>query len=94
MARKKADDQGEPTFEQRLARLEKIVTSLESGDVGLDESLKLYADGAALIKECRKTLTEAEKRIATLTEDAAGRLATEPFEAEEGQASAEDEEPK
>ena len=87
MARKKADDQAEPTFEQRLARLEKIVTSLESAEVGLDESLKLYAEGAALIKECRKTLTEAEKRIATLTEDAAGRLATEPFEAEEGQAS-------
>ncbi len=85
MAKKKSDEQAAPTFEQRLARLEKIVTSLESGDIGLDESLKLYAEGAALIKECRKTLTEAEKRIATLTEDAAGRLATEPFEAEEGE---------
>ena len=94
MAKKKSDDQAEATFEQRLARLEKIVTRLESAEVGLDESLKLYAEGAGLIKECRKTLTEAEKRIATLTEDAAGRLATEPFEPEEGRGSADDEEQK
>ena len=84
MAKKKGDDAAELPFEERLARLEQIVTKLESGDVGLDESLKLYAEGAGLIKDCRKTLAEAEKKIARLTEDAAGNLATEPFEAEGG----------
>jgi len=84
MAKKKNDEQGEPTFEDRLARLEAIVTRLESAEVGLDESLKLYAEGAGLIKECRKTLTEAEKKIAKLTQDASGELKTEPFEPEEG----------
>jgi exodeoxyribonuclease VII small subunit len=84
MAKKKSDEQAPPTFEDRLARLERIVTQLESGDVGLDESLKLYAEGAGLIRDCRKTLSEAEKKIAQLTEDAAGKLATEPFEPEEG----------
>ena len=83
MARKKPDDQAEPTFEARLSRLEEIVTRLESAEVGLDESLKLYAEGAGLIQSCRKILTEAEKRIARLTEDA-GHLATEPFEPPEG----------
>jgi exodeoxyribonuclease VII small subunit len=82
MAKKKTDDAAELPFEERLARLEQIVTKLESGDVGLDESLKLYAEGAGLIKDCRKTLAEAEKKIAKLTEDAAGKLATEPLEAE------------
>jgi exodeoxyribonuclease VII small subunit len=82
MAKKKSDDPAELSFEQRLARLEQIVTKLESGDVGLDESLKLYAEGAGLIKDCRKTLAEAEKKIAKLTEDAAGKLVTEPLEAE------------
>jgi exodeoxyribonuclease VII small subunit len=82
MAKKKPDEQGGPKFEERLARLEQIVTKLESGDVGLDESLKLYAEGAGLIKDCRKTLAEAEKKIARLTEDAAGKLSTEPFEPE------------
>ena len=79
MAKKKPDEQGEPKFEERLARLEQIVTKLESGDVGLDESLKLYAEGAGLIKDCRQTLAEAEKKIAKLSEDAAGKLSTEPL---------------
>ena len=92
MAKKKPDEQGEPKFEERLARLEQIVTKLESGDVGLDESLKLYAEGAGLIKDCRKTLAEAEKKIAKLTEDAAGKLSTEPLEpgAEAGNADEEE----
>jgi exodeoxyribonuclease VII small subunit len=84
MARKKADVQGEPTFEKRLARLEEIVGRLESGEVGLDESLRLYAEGAELIKACRKVLGEAEKKIARLTETAGGGLATEPFKPEQG----------
>ena len=84
MAKKKSDNPAELSFEERLARLDQIVTKLESGDVDLDESLKLYAEGAGLIKDCRKTLAEAEKKIAKLTEDAAGKLATEPFEAEGG----------
>jgi exodeoxyribonuclease VII small subunit len=82
MAKKKPDGQGGPKFEERLARLEQIVTKLESGDVGLDESLKLYAEGAGLIKDCRKTLAEAEKKIAKLSEDDAGKLSTEPLEPE------------
>ena len=80
MARKKTDPSQESTFEARLARLEAIVERLEAADVGLDESLKLYGEGAELIKVCRRTLDEAEKRNAKLTEDASGGLATEPFE--------------
>jgi exodeoxyribonuclease VII small subunit len=84
MAKKKSEDAGQtPTFEDRLSRLEEIVTRLESSEVGLDESLQLYAEGAGLIKDCRKTLSEAEKRIAKLTEDATGQLSTEPFEGDE-----------
>jgi exodeoxyribonuclease VII small subunit len=81
MAKKKTDEQGQPvTFEERLSRLEEIVTRLESAEVGLDESLRLYTEGAGLIQDCRKTLSEAEKKIARLTEDASDRLSTEPLE--------------
>jgi len=83
MARRKAATPKEPTFEQRLARLERIVETLESGDVGLDESLKLYGEGADLLKACRKTLGEAEKKIAKLTETAGGELQEEPFDPQE-----------
>ncbi|MEA3367169.1 MAG: exodeoxyribonuclease VII small subunit [Planctomycetota bacterium] len=82
MARKKKAEK-EPTFEARLARLEGIVEQLESGEVGLDASLRLYAEGADLIKRCRTDLAEAEKRIQTLTETADGDLATEPMEGDD-----------
>lgn len=84
MAKKKADAAGEPTFERRLSRLEAIVEKLESGEIGLDESLKLYTEGAELIKACRTTLTEAEKKISRITETAGGGVGTEPFEPKEG----------
>jgi len=82
MARKKKAKQA-PTFEKRLGRLEAIVDQLESGEVGLDASLKLYAEGADLIKACRTDLAEAETRIQALTETAEGDLATEPIDVDE-----------
>lgn len=81
MARKKKAKK-EPTFEERLARLEEIVEELESGEAGLDASLNLYAEGAELIKVCRKDLAAAEERIQKLTETAEGDLETEAMEAE------------
>jgi exodeoxyribonuclease VII small subunit len=86
MAKKNAAKQQEPTFEARLARVEKIVERLESGEAGLDESLRLYAEGAELIKACRATLAEAEKRVTKLSETAGGELKQEPFEPEESEA--------
>jgi exodeoxyribonuclease VII small subunit len=72
-----------PSFEERLARVEEIVERLESGEAGLDESLRLYAEGAELVKACRKVLKEAETRITQLAESTGGELKEEPFEPEE-----------
>jgi len=86
MAKKKAAKQKEPTFEGRLDRLEKLVERLESGEAGLDESLKLYTEGAELVNACRCALGAAEKKIAKLAETAGGKLEEEPFEPEEEEA--------
>ena len=83
MTKRKAAKQEGPSFEERLARVEEIVERLESGEAGLDESLRLYAEGAELIKACRRTLKDAETRITQLAESAGGNLAEEPFEPEE-----------
>jgi len=83
MAKKKAMKEEGVSFEARLGRIEEIVERLESGEAGLDESLRLYAEGAELIKACRATLAEAEKRISKLSETAGGDLAEEPFEPED-----------
>lgn len=68
------------TFEQSLGRLEKIVQSLEQGDVALEESLKLYEEGIQLSKECMETLGKAEVKIKQLTKDLNGKLQLTDFD--------------
>ncbi len=55
-----------PTFEESIKRLEEIVRLLEGGDVTLDESIKLYTEGAKLVNECNAKLDETEKKIKLL----------------------------
>lgn len=55
-------------FEASLSQLEKIVEKLESGEVSLDESIKLFEKGMELSNDCRKTLNSARQKIITLTE--------------------------
>ena len=67
MAKEKA-----PTFEESVAQLEQIVAAIESGQIGLEESLAKYEQGMALVKRCRAILDSAEKRIEQLTETKEG----------------------
>ena len=59
---KTQDDKG-PTFEQALARLEKIVEKLDDGNLPLDESIELFKEGTALAKICRDKLATAEVQV-------------------------------
>lgn len=56
-----------PSFEQALARLEKIVQDLEAGDLTLEETLVRYEEGARLAADCARRLDEAEQRIRVLS---------------------------
>lgn len=62
------------TFESSLAELEKIVENLESGELSLEESLKLFENGVRLSRECRERLNEAERKIEVLMKDGDGKL--------------------
>lgn len=73
-------------FEKALEKLEKIVTELESGDLGLEDALKKYEEGIRISRACQKKLTEAEKRIEILTKSMDGSLKREAFDLEEGDA--------
>ena len=66
-------------FEDSLARLEQIVGQLETGNLPLEESLKVFEEGIALARHCARYLEEAEKRIEILTKDDQGALGTKPF---------------
>jgi len=63
------------TFEQALGKLEKIVEQIESGQIGLEESIARYEDGIKLIKQCRTILDAAEKKIQLLAKGDGDRLA-------------------
>ncbi len=51
------------SFEDALKKLETIVRQLESGEVPLDRSIDLYAEGDALRRQCEERLTSAQARI-------------------------------
>ncbi len=71
----------EPTFEEALKELEAIVTRLESGSLGLDQSLKEYELGVRRLRQCHQRLESFERKIELLTGfDAQGNAVTEPFE--------------
>lgn len=68
-------------FEDALVELEKIVSDLEDGDTGLEQALKRYEQGVALLRRCHDQLREVEQRILELTgTDEAGNPVLKPFE--------------
>ena len=50
-------------FESNLKKLELIVDKLESGEIGLEESVKLYEEGMRIKKICDKKLQDIEMQI-------------------------------
>jgi exodeoxyribonuclease VII small subunit len=59
----------EQTFEQAMQRLQEIVQLLENGDAPLNESLKLFEEGAKLADVCNTKLKNAEQTIINITDD-------------------------
>ncbi|KPK76331.1 MAG: hypothetical protein AMJ79_06925 [Phycisphaerae bacterium SM23_30] len=57
------------TFEEALAELEEIVSDVEAGEIGLEESIDKYEAGMRLIKHCRAILERAEKRIEVINKE-------------------------
>ena len=51
----------ENSFESNMQKLENIVDRLESGEIGLEESVKLYEEGMKIKKICDKKLKDINK---------------------------------
>jgi exodeoxyribonuclease VII small subunit len=62
-ARKKAVD-----FEKALSELEALVSTMEKGDMSLEESLKAFEAGIKLTRDCQTKLSEAEQKVEMLIE--------------------------
>ena len=57
----------EMTFEQSLVRLERIVSEMEGGTLPLDDMMKRFEEGRALVVECTRQLDGIRQRIEKVT---------------------------
>lgn len=52
-----------PSFEESLRRLEKVVKEMESGELPLDEMMKRFEEGRALVAACNTALAAIRQRV-------------------------------
>lgn len=57
------------TYEELIGELKQIVSAIEEGNIGLDESITLFERGSELVKQCERLLEEAELKITELVQD-------------------------
>lgn len=51
------------SFEEAMVRLEEIVRILEDGKSSLNDSMKLYEEGVALVREANELLSKAKQKL-------------------------------
>ena len=61
-----ATNKDEKSYEEKIARLEQIVSILEKGEVSLEKSMELFQEGVALSNLCAKQLAHVESTIEKL----------------------------
>lgn len=67
-------------FEPAMSRLEEIINLLEKGDAPLEEAMKLFEEGAKLLRECTAQLDAAEQKVTLLTQGRDGEIQEQPFQ--------------
>ena len=75
--------QKKTTFEEDMQRLEQIVRAMERGDFPLEESLKLFQEGTALVQSCQKRLDDAKLQVQKVLTDANGNPVMEDLSDDE-----------
>lgn len=68
------------SYEEAIERLNKIVNDLEKGNLTLSDSLTLFEEGTALMKQCTEMLDLAEQKVAVLKKGNDGTPVEIPFE--------------
>lgn len=80
MALKKTDESGKKAENEALAeermpleemfgQMESIIDKMETEDVSLEESFRLYSEGMRLLKKCNETIDTVEKKVLVLDEN-------------------------
>jgi|WetSurMetagenome_2_1015567.scaffolds.fasta_scaffold677206_2 exodeoxyribonuclease VII small subunit len=66
------------SFEEALARLEALVSEMETGEIPLEKSLLSFEEGQQLISYCEKKLKAAEAALKQIAYDARDALSESP----------------
>lgn len=61
-----ADSSDAVSLEQRISRLELILTRLESDETPLEQALELFEEGIAHVREAERVLSETQLRVEEL----------------------------
>lgn len=69
-------------FEDALKQLDERVRKLESGDLPLDDSIRVFEEGMQFAKKCETQLAEAKGKVEILLKQADGSVAAEAFTTE------------
>jgi len=69
MTAKNVHDITKLNFEQALSQLEEIVSTLESGEAGLDEAMEIYAKGQQLKELCSAKLAKSRLQVEKINSD-------------------------
>jgi exodeoxyribonuclease VII small subunit len=72
---------GNGGFEQTLSQLETLVSRLESGELPLDEALRVFEQGVRLTRECQAVLSAAQQKVQILLQQGE-RVVVEEFRVE------------
>lgn len=72
----------EKKFEDELKQLEDTVARIDSGELSLEDSIKAFEQGVALVRSLNQKLDEVEKKIEVLVRDSQGELRTTPYRVE------------
>lgn len=71
------------SFENSMNELREIVDKLQSGNLPLEDSIKLFQEGTKLIAYSHKKLDEIQKKVKILTEEKDGEITAKDFDSDE-----------
>jgi len=73
------DQMSAEKFEISLKKLEDAVSRLESGEISLEDSLKVFEEGVRNASICTRKLNEAQKKVELLLKQKDGSFKREEF---------------
>ena len=73
------------TFEQQLEAVEALIAGMESGSMPLEESMRRYEEGMAMIASMEKELLSAQQRLTVIRRNAEGGDEEVPLEVDDAE---------